>query len=326
VSVWGSALRTRMVPRHISSIRPAPVAVIALTAALTASLAIPAGAFESFAPGTVTVRDAPPAQPTIVIPDLHGFALVSEQGPRWMSLSAAQREALSPLEEDWPGIDASRKQKWLEIAARYPSLSASEKKRVQERMADWARLTPAQRGEARANFQQANRVVPQDRHAQWEAYKALPDTERSRLATQAAAARPPAAPAASRSGAVAGARPAPARAAAAPAGASGTERRTAATSGGSTGSTSSAKSNLVPNPTFATTLRPVAPTVVRAGPGATTTLVTKQPAPPIHQQPGLPKIAATPVLVDQSTLLPQRGPQAAAQLTPTISGDGAITE
>lgn len=276
---------------------------------LAAVLALPAAAFETFAPGTVTVRQTPAPSPgAIVIPDLLGFVPVSEQGPRWMSLTAAQREALGPLEEDWPGIDASRKQKWLDIAARYPSLSAAEKKRVQDRMADWARLTPAQRGEARANFQQATRVLPQDRQAQWEAYKALPDTERSRLATQAAAARPPAA------GSTAGAN----RSTTAQAVARNPERRTP--------ETGSAKSNLVPNPTFATTLRPVAPTVVRAGPGATTTLVTKQPAPPIHQQPGLPKIAATPVLVDQSTLLPQRGPQAAAQVAPTISGDGAVTE
>jgi hypothetical protein len=266
-----------------------------------AMLATPAWSFEAFPAGTVTVQrtKAPPAL-AIVIPDHAGFATVSEQGPRWMSLTAAQREALAPLEEDWPGIDAARKQKWLDIAARYPSLSSGEKKRVQERMAEWARLTPAQRGEARAGFQQATRVVPQDRQARWEAYKALPETERSRLASQAAlpAARTGTPP----STGVGGSR----AAAPAPAG--------------------STKSNIVPNPTFATTLRPVAPAVVRAGPGATTTLVTKQPAPPLHQQPGLPKVAATPVLVDQSTLLPQRGPQAAAQLAPTISGDGAPTE
>ena len=58
--------------------------------------------------------------------------------------------------------------------------------------------------------------------------------------------------------------------------------------------------------------KPVAPTVVQAQPGATTTLISKRPAPPAHQQTGLPKIAATPGFVDKSTLLPQRGPQGAA--------------
>ena len=72
------------------------------------------------------------------------------------------------------------------------------------------------------------------------------------------------------------------------------------------------KSNIVPNPSYAASPKPVAPTVLQARPGATTTLISKQPAPPPHQQTGLPKIAATPGLVDRATLLPQRGPQGAA--------------
>jgi hypothetical protein len=52
--------------------------------------------------------------------------------------------------------------------------------------------------------------------------------------------------------------------------------------------------------------------VIQAAPGATTTLVTRRPTPPAHQQAGLPKIAATPEFVNKSTLLPQRGPQGAA--------------
>ena len=34
--------------------------------------------------------------------------------------------------------------------------------------------------------------------------------------------------------------------------------------------------------------------------------------PPAHQPAGMPKIAATPEFVNRSTLLPKRGPQAAA--------------
>jgi hypothetical protein len=261
-------------------------------------------AVERFSPSTVRV-----------MPDA-GWHAVSEQGPRWLALSAAQREALRPLEEDWAGIDGARKQKWLEIAARFPSMSTVERSRLQERMSEWARLTPSQRGETRANFQQAARVVPQDRQQQWEAYKALPDAERTRLATQAAAARPSAGPvtAAAATGAAA---KASARA------------QTPSSTAAQTAAQTSAKSNIVPNPTFATTLRPVGPSVVRSGPGATTTLVSRKPSPPIHQTPGLPKVAATPVLVDQATLLPTRGPQAAPQFvpsTPTISGDGAPAE
>ncbi|MEO8836960.1 MAG: hypothetical protein ABI364_09500, partial [Caldimonas sp.] len=50
----------------------------------------------------------------------------------------------------------------------------------------------------------------------------------------------------------------------------------------------------------------------QARPGATTTLITRRPAPPPHQQTGMPKIATTPEFVNRSTLLPRRGPQAAA--------------
>ena len=56
--------------------------------------------------------------------------------------------------------------------------------------------------------------------------------------------------------------------------------------------------------------KPVAPTIVQAKPGATTTLMTRQAKPPAHQQPGQPKIAAKPDQVNRQTLLPQRGPQA----------------
>ena len=65
----------------------------------------------------------------------------------------------------------------------------------------------------------------------------------------------------------------------------------------------SSKRNIVANPSLS------------AAPGATTTLVTRQPAPPAHQQAGMPKIAATPGFVDRNTLLPQRGAQSAGVRT-----------
>lgn len=58
--------------------------------------------------------------------------------------------------------------------------------------------------------------------------------------------------------------------------------------------------------------RPVAPGIVQVRPGASTRPLLQPPAPPRHQQSGLPKIAATPGFVDSTTLLPQRGPQGAA--------------
>lgn len=75
------------------------------------------------------------------------------------------------------------------------------------------------------------------------------------------------------------------------------------------------KSNVVRSPQLPPP-RPVGPTVVQRGPGATTNLVSKPAAPPLHQQAGLPKVAATPGFVDDTTLLPRRGAQGAAVRTP----------
>ena len=210
----------------------------------------------------------------------------SEEGVRWQDVSAAHRVVLKPLENNWSGIGASAKQKWVEVATRFPTLPADEQSRIQARMSEWAQLSPAERGRARLNFQEAKQVSPQDRKAQWDAYQALTDDQKRQLAARAAprdAARPSGTPAF---------RPVPSDLA--------------------QHDSPSAKSNLVPNPAHAQPPRQVAPTVVQAQPGATTSLITKRPTPPAHQQTGLPKIAATPEFVDRATLLPQRGPQGAA--------------
>jgi hypothetical protein len=61
----------------------------------------------------------------------------------------------------------------------------------------------------------------------------------------------------------------------------------------------------------------VAPTVVQAKPGASTTLISKPAAPPPHAQAGQPKIAVDKDRVDRSTLLPQpAAPKGAAASAP----------
>ena len=204
----------------------------------------------------------------------------AEAGPRWQELNPMQRLALKPLEREWQAIDAERKKKWLAIAQKYPSMQPQEQTRMQERMADWAKLSPAERGTTRQQFETAKRVAPQDRPAQWEAYQALPPEQKRKLADQAAA-RPSAN------------RQSPARA----------DAKTASTQ---------VKSNIVPNPAFSAPPRPINSAAMQAQPGATTTSIAKRASPPAHQQPGLPKIAASPGFVDKTTLLPKRGPQGAA--------------
>ncbi len=203
-----------------------------------------------------------------------------DQPPTWLSLSRSQQTVLAPLQRDWSSIDAPRKQKWLEVARRFPTLPEAERARIQERMAEWARMTPAERGRARLQFQESRLLSAEDRQASWEAYRALPDDERKALVQRAK--KPPAKPAASPEAQMADTSP---------------------------------KRNVV-SPTRQAPAKSVAPTIVQAKPGASTSLLTAKTPPPSHQQSGLPKIAATKGFVDPDTLLPQRGPQAASLQAP----------
>lgn len=211
-------------------------------------------------------------------------------GPSWSSLTATQRAALAPLERDWPQIDEQRKQKWLEIAARYPSLPVAERQRLHERMTEWSRLTPAERARARLSFQQAKQLPKPERQARWEAYKALPAEQRRALAESGTAKLTD--------------RPRPAAASAA----------AAATSGSVAGPAHA------PRPVA---VRPVAPTIVQAKPGATTTPVNRiAPAASQPSTPGRAKIAASPSQVDRHTLLPRVGPQSAKPASNAIRATG----
>ncbi len=245
----------------------------------------------------IVAAQAPRPSPPVPVP------AQGEEGVRWQSLTKAQREILAPLEGEWPSIDSLRKQKWIAIAGRFQTLGPAEQARITARMSEWARLTPAERGQARLRFEEARTVPAPDRSARWEAYQALPPDARQRLAERASASTATAAPEA--------------------------PRREAARRDASPGRAASslrdardgreAKANVIPNPASVQPgLRQVAPGMVQAAPGATTMPMTRRPTPPPHQQTGMPKIAATPEFVNRSTLLPKRGPQAAAVTTTSV--------
>jgi Protein of unknown function (DUF3106) len=205
----------------------------------------------------------------------------------WSRLSLQQRSVLAPLERDWSRTTPAQQQKWIEVANRYHSLPPDEQARMQQRMSDWSRLPPQDRARARLNFQESRQVGREERQQQWEAYRALPPEQRRALAERA------------RSG------EAPARNQRAP----------------SDSNDGGVKSNVVRSPVLQPA-RPVGPTVVQRGAGATTSLVSKPAAPPLHQQAGLPKVAATPGFVDDATLLPKRGAQGAAARAPAEGRNG----
>lgn len=215
-------------------------------------------------------------------------------GIAWSSLDAPARQALAPLERDWAMMESPQRDKWVEMAQRWPDMSHDQRQRIQARMTVWARLTPAERGQARLRFIQAQRTAGEDRDQRWGDYQALPNDQKKKFAARAAV---PAGSAPNQSGRPAG-------------------------DGGfpfAPSDSPTAKSNLVTNPNFSAQPRPIAPMTLKAGPGVSTTLVSKPPTPPAHQQTGLPKITASPGFVDQDTLLPKRGPQGAA--TAPFTGD-----
>lgn len=227
--------------------------------------------------------------------------LPAGSGPAWSSLSLAHQAALAPLKAHWNDIDAPRRQKWVEVAQRFPTMPLEERQRVQARMAEWATMSPTDRGRARQNFQELRSLPTEDRHARWEAYQALPPEQRQELATRALP--PPSKPGDAKAGNAN--KPADGKA------------NDVKTPDG-TGQTHAGKRKVAVNPTTVV-VKPVNPTVVQAKPGASTTLVTRTPAPPVHHQPGLPKITASAGFVNPTTLLPSRGPQGAAVVLPAAS-------
>lgn len=220
------------------------------------------------------------------------WAATPNDAAAWARLTPAQRQALSPLERDWSQIDAPHRAKWLEVAARFPTLPADERARLHERMGEWARMAPAERSRARMQFQEAKQVSPSDRQAKWQAYQALPEAERQALTQRAKPVTKPAAVV-----------PSPAAAGAGPAAGAG-------------------KRNLVQT-TPTPLARAATPTAQQNRPGATTTPMTARALPPLHNQAGMPKIAATPGFVDPATLLPKRGPQGAAVRSAAVPSEPA---
>lgn len=196
----------------------------------------------------------------------------------WRDLSPTQQRTLAPLQAAWGGIDGTERRMWLEVAERYRTLPAAEQQRLQQRMGEWSRLTPAQRGQARLQFQEAERWSQAERRERWEAYQSLDPQARRVLAERwklEAAAR---------------------------------EREQRAQPPAADKRNVFEQPRPSPRPSQA-----AAPTAAAARAGATTRPLDRpQDGGSAAQQHGMPKIAATPSFVDPATLLPRRGPQAAA--------------
>lgn len=107
-------------------------------------------------------------------------------GAQWSSLSKVQQTALAPLSATWPTLNDGQRRKWIAIAQNHGSLAVADQERLHSRMVEWAALTPKDRELARLNFAQTKSVGKPERAANWEAYQALPQEEKKKLAASAA--------------------------------------------------------------------------------------------------------------------------------------------
>jgi hypothetical protein len=142
------------------------------------------------------------------LPNLHAFAQATTPAtsataapslpgrPLWSDLSESQQQALMPLEPLWHTMNEPHKRKWLALSQNFDQLPSDEKNTLQSRMREWAALTPQQRTTARLNYIGAQKQIKaDDKRALWEAYQALPEETKRKLAAQQAQPRVGAAPA-----------------------------------------------------------------------------------------------------------------------------------
>lgn len=105
---------------------------------------------------------------------------------KWSELTPEQKTALQPLEAQWPSVGAERQKKWLEVSKNYATMTPAQQQALHERMSEWVKLSPNERAQARLNFAQTREatktLTPEEKKAKWEAYQALSDEEKRKLA------------------------------------------------------------------------------------------------------------------------------------------------
>jgi hypothetical protein len=121
---------------------------------------------------------------TTAIGPSHPPQKVINTKPEWQDLTAAQKQALSPLTQLWPTMTEPHKRKWLALSQNFAQLPDADKNTLQGRMREWAALSSQQRAQARLNFADAKQLPQDERRTKWEAYQALSAEEKQKLAAQ----------------------------------------------------------------------------------------------------------------------------------------------
>lgn len=124
--------------------------------------------------------------------DLLGSGLTAPfSSPDWKSLSTVQQASLKPLASTWENLSDQQKRKWISLSSNYSRMTADEQTKLHNRMKQWAALSPRQREQARLNFAEVKKTLPnQVKTEQWQAYQALSPEEQKRLA-KSAQTKPP---------------------------------------------------------------------------------------------------------------------------------------
>jgi len=133
----------------------------------------------------ITTPSAAPLAPPPGVKVAQAPARPAETRPGWNELSADQKRALQPLAGTWGSLSEGQKRKWIALSRNFASLPPAEQAKMHSRMTDWVALSPQQRAQARLNFGETKNLSADDKKAKWEAYQALPEEEKRRLAAGA---------------------------------------------------------------------------------------------------------------------------------------------
>ena len=199
-SVWPmrAAMLCLLLPAAQAETDPAAAAVPGMTASATsAPAALPTTPVATPAPPSVVLEQAPtepvvvappapvPPKPIAVAPPKPPSAAALAARPAWTELTPSQQQALGPLAGRWTEISEQQRRKWITLSQNFHKLPAPEQEKLHSRMTDWAALSVQQRNQARLNFAETNKLAPDDKKAQWEAYQALSAEEKQKLAAGA---------------------------------------------------------------------------------------------------------------------------------------------
>ena len=145
--------------------------------------------------GQVALVHATPNQVSSEKPTAANTASKRVTKPTWQELTHEQQQALQPLAQLWPQLREPHKRKWIALSRNFSQRTNEEKAVLQGRMKEWAALTPQQRTFARLNYANVQAMSMDERRAKWEAYQALPQEDKQKLAQKQTKAFVGAAPA-----------------------------------------------------------------------------------------------------------------------------------